>query len=227
MEEGELKLIFLESSLERVPEEISRHPSVVRLGQRTSTPPRKMLLDKAYHYPAMAKLPEKWKRGRPDILHLSLLVSADTDLYERGVLKIYFQAYSGEVYFVRPGVRIPVHLDRFKGLMGQLLENGMVPPGSSDPLIYRVSGGLRELLGDSKLILLSEEGEYKRPLEVVREAVSEGAYIGIGAFPQGAFREETSGLAWRTYSIARGRTMKAWGVAARIVCACEAYFHGG
>lgn len=143
---GPVKIVFLESSVELVPRSLWSHPQVLRSARRYGIEPEDLLLDKSLHYNAMAGLPAKWKRGRPDILHVALLTSTETPLYQEGLLRIYFQVYDGRVFEVRSGVRIPKNYERFKGLIAQLLKTERVPPKGGEPLIRLYSTSLREFV---------------------------------------------------------------------------------
>ncbi|MCE4604356.1 MAG: 16S rRNA methyltransferase [Aeropyrum sp.] len=216
-----LSIVFLESSLELVPRDLWRHPQVVRSSERYGIEPWEMVLDKSLHYNAMSGLSQKWKRGRPDILHTSLLVVSDTPLYNEGLLRVYFQSYDGRIFSVRPGVRVPKHYERFKGLMAQLLRVGRVPPSGS-PLIEVCAQSLQEFVGRyGRLLLLDEGGEPSTPIEIAAKAISSGGIVGIGAFPRGPFKRSTLRKAASRHSILGGRPLKTWGVAGRIVWALE------
>lgn len=219
---GRITIVFLESSIELVPRNLWSHPQIVRTSRRYGVKPGSLILDKSLHYDAMATLPEKWKRGRPDILHVSLLVLDDSPLYASGTVEVFFQAYDGRVFKVKPGVRIPRHYDRFKGLMAQLLAEEKVPP-DGEALIYKFSDSLESFLQSTgaRLVLLSEDGVRTSIPRVVGEALATRAAIGIGAFPHGGFRSQTVSLASSKYSIMGGKPLKAWGVAGRLVWSLE------
>ena len=216
-----LRLLFLESSLELVPESIRGHPQVVESARRYGVKPEEMILDKSLHYNAMSRIPAKWKRGRPDILHVSLLTLQDSPLLEAGLLEVYFQAYDGRIFKVEPETRITKHYERWKGLMAQLLRTGRVPPDGR-PLIYIVSHGLGEFLesGGHRLVLMWEQGERMTPASIAALGMTTSAVIGIGAFPRGDFKRSTLRKAWKRVSLGN-RGYKAWGVAYRILYEAE------
>jgi len=217
-----LAFILLESPLELVPDEIRGHPQVRRSARRYGVDVGDLLLDKSLHYNAMAALPRKWKRGRPDIVHITLLNILDSPLAEEGKLEVYIHTVSNRVYRVESRTRIPKHLERFKGLMAQLLKLGRVPP-EGEPLIYRVADSLGEFLSSRRegLALLWERGERASPRRVASEALEEGLLLGIGMFPRGDFQRSVLRKASRAYRLYGGRPLKAWTVAARILCAAE------
>ena len=222
MARGRLRIVLLESPLELVPEEIRDHPQIVRYAKRFEIKPSETLLDKTYHYHAMASLPRKWKRGRPDIVHFTLLLLQDSLLNQQGLLEVYIHVIDGRVFHVKPETILPKHYDRFKGLMAQLLIHNRVPP-RGNALIYKVADSLSEFIEDlGGLILLWERGENTTIGHVVSEALETATPIGIGMFPRGDFEKTTLRLAKRKYSLYRGVSLKAWTIAYRLLCAAEA-----
>ncbi len=213
-----LRILLAEASLELVPRELWGHPEIRRTAERYGINPGEVVLDKSLHYNAMSRLPYKWKRGRPDILHVTLLNVLDSPIAEDGRLELLVHTIDGFVYAVDPRTRIPKHYDRFKGLMAQLLRTGRVPP-SGRPLIWRINRPLGSLVGDA--VLLDEAGRRCTPRTLVEEAISGRRWIIIGVFPRGGFSQEIRRLASYRAAFFHGRTVKAWTVAARVLCAAE------
>ncbi|MEB3765627.1 MAG: 16S rRNA methyltransferase [Desulfurococcales archaeon] len=221
---GKVKIVFLESSIELVPEDILGEPDVVRSAQRYGVDPREMLLDKSLHYRAMSRLPFKWKRGRPDILHVALLTVLDSPLVEEGALDVYFHTVEDRIFRVIPETRIPKSYERFRGLMAQLLRIGHVPPGSNNPLIYELGIKIEDLLSDgSERILLWEDGKLVSVHALASLIATRPVWVGIGAFPKGDFSKRILSLFPKEnrYSIGRGRQFTAWGTVSRVLCGVE------
>ncbi len=218
-----LTIVFIESSLELVPKELWSHHQVKRSAERYNLEPGDLILDKSLHYNAMEVLPQKWKRGRPDILHTSLLIVTDTPLYDKGLVQVYFQAFDGRIFYVKPGVRVPKHFERFKGLMAQLLKLERVPP-RGEPLIWKTHDSLREFVKEmGGLILLWEKGVKIKLSFLVSRALNMRAPLGIGAFPKGDFKKSTLRKASEKYAILEGAQLKTWGVAGRIIYEYERF----
>jgi len=216
-----LRIVLLESPLELVPPEIRGHPQVRRSAERYGIGVDEVLLDKSLHYNAMAVLPQKWKRGRPDIVHVTLLNILDSPLASEGVLEVYVHVYDGRVFRVEPHTRIPKNYERFRGLMAQLLREERVPP-EGDPLIHLAYRSLSDFARrHGGLILLWERGFPAGPRHVAVRGLVTGRPLGIGAFPRGDFRRSTLRKARESYSIYRGVPLKAWTVASRILAAAE------
>lgn len=216
-----LRVILLESGIERVPRQLWGHPQVRRAARRYSIEPSMMLLDKSLHYHAMAALTRKWKRGRPDIVHTSLLVLLESRSGRRGLVEVFMHTISGEVYAFDAAVRIPKNFERFRGLMAHLLRDGRVPP-QGKPLIWRSHGSLSEFVRENgPLILLWEQGKPASEEAIVARALASRGVLGIGAFPRGDFEKSTLRKAEEKYSIAGGEPLPAWGVACRLLRAYE------
>ncbi|MEM4717183.1 MAG: 16S rRNA methyltransferase [Desulfurococcaceae archaeon] len=201
---NKLSLLLLEASLETVPLSISHHPAIVKTAARRGKKPTSIILDISLHYHAMRKLDKVEKRGRPDIVHVSLLEALESPISKRGLLRVYVHTIEGHVLFIEPATRIPRNYNRFVGLMEQLFETGSVPPGGDKPLIYIKTMKLSNLLEQIEvngLILLNEKCSYLPLYKVTEQALAENMAIGVGAFPHGDFEKETLDQTTHCYSI--------------------------
>lgn len=208
-----MRLLLADAALELVPQEISRHPSVVNSAKKRKKKPTEILLDSALHKPAMSTISDGGKRGRPDIVHFSLL----TALAEECVDEVYVHTYNGTIIRVKKGVRIPKNYNRFVSLAEQLLTLGRVPL-QGVPLLEVLRVNLRELVGDSGVVLLDEEGE-DCALQEVCAASRRGAFVAVGAYPRGGFSREVLDLATEKLSLGKVR-LETVQVLMRIICAC-------
>ena len=59
--------------LELVPKELQKHNSVISSARRFNKKPAEILLDISWHFAAMKGIKNEIKRGRPDLVHFSLL----------------------------------------------------------------------------------------------------------------------------------------------------------
>ncbi len=215
-------LVLAESSIEIVPKTLWKHPSVIKTAKRRGKKPSEIILDVSLHYHAMKGLPMRKKRGRPDIVHLSLLLALNSPLNKAGLLETYVHTLNDYVIFVRKDVRIPKNYNRFIGLMEQLFSFGKVPPESETPLLYVKNmslSGLLESIEPRKAILLSEKGD-KISLSRLANVVKKGDAIIIGGFAHGDFLKETYELADEVYSI-YGEALETWTVLSRMLCVLE------
>ena len=87
-----LILILAESALERIPKKLWTHPAVKSYAQERKKPAKLLLLDRSYHHFAMRELKENQKRGRPDIIHFSLLEALSSALNKEGFLQVFVHA---------------------------------------------------------------------------------------------------------------------------------------
>jgi len=225
--DNSLKIILLESSLELVPREIANHPSVVNNARKRGKKPFETLLDVSLHYHAMLKLREREKRGRPDIVHVSLLFALESPLNKKKKLELYIHTYPGDIIFINPETRIPRNYNRFVGLIEQLLINGKIPPNSDNPLMFVKTMDIDYLFKEidiNGLILLSEKGVYKKPFDIVKESIENNYLIGIGGFPHSDFSKYIVDKSIAQYSI-YSEPLMTWIVLSRILIEAERYFN--
>jgi rRNA small subunit pseudouridine methyltransferase Nep1 len=219
----EIVLILAESSLETVPKEIALHPSVRRWAARRGKSPLETLLDISIHYHAMRSLPNREKRGRPDIVHVSLLEALSSPLNLEGRLRVVVHTIGDYVLFVDSKTRIPRNYMRFVGLIEQAFKYGRVPPDSEKPLIEVVALSFPKLLqelGVDGIVLLDERGVREKPETVCSKALEEGLPIVIGGFQRGDFSPVVKSYAKYTYSIYR-KPLDTWVVVSRVLSGCE------
>jgi len=216
-----LPLIFVlaESALERVPKELWRHPAVVKTARARRKRPGAMLLDRSLHHPAMKNLPDAGKRGRPDIVHTTLLAVMGSPLNKEGLLRAYVHTIDDHVIEVDPATRLPKNYNRFVGLIEQLYEEGQVPPGGPPLLTIRREGlaELVERLEPDRVVAFTREGEPRTIEEVMKGLAGiEKPMILIGGFAHGHFSDETLSLADETACI-DPEGLEAWVVASRAI----------
>jgi rRNA small subunit pseudouridine methyltransferase Nep1 len=183
-------LIFLESSLERVPHSIAKHPAVVRDARRRRKKPEKIILDDSKHHAAMGKLERKQKRGRPDILHSCLLSALDSRASND--MEIYVHTINNEIIWISAQTRIPRNYNRFIGLMEDLFEKKVISHADINLLKF-LDLSLKELIDSlhpSEIVVMSEDGKIMEGY--LRDIFkNEDVVICIGAFPHGSFEDET------------------------------------
>lgn len=204
-----------------------RHKSVLNYAARRRKPPGKLLLDVSYHYSAMVRLPEKEKRGRPDIAHFCLLEALGSPLARQGFLDVFAYTREGVSMHFAKGTRLPRNYDRFLGLMEQALDEGS---GSRDgaQLLTTRKENLSELLRriNSRHRFLLRESAPRISLARLGENIHScpDAVVMIGGFAHGDFDEETLRLADSQYSI-YPESLEAWTVVSRLLGVLEE-FHG-
>lgn len=219
-----LALVLAEAGLELVPKAIQGHPAVVKNARRRNKSPSEVLLDISLHYRAMKGLDRWYKRGRPDIVHISLLNALSSPLNVAGLLRVYVHTINNVIIYVDPGTRIPRNYNRFVGLMEQLLALGRVPPNAEKPLMWVEAKSLREFvlgMGFEVVIVMHERGVLRSPRslgEDIAKLMGEdrGVCIVVGAFQEGDFESEVFEMATQLVSI-YPRPLDAWIVVSRVL----------
>ena len=190
-----LSLVIAESALELIPDEIRRAPAVVndakRRGERD---PSRILLDRSIHHAAMLRLKEDYKRGRPDIVYLTLLNITETPLYEEGLLDVYVHTRNDEVLEIAERTRLPKSYFRFRNLM----EKHLSEKSSTELILMHEGMSIRELVRRivkaDAVIGLSVQGESRELGGLAQELVGKRSpCVLIGGFPHGHYSEATLG----------------------------------
>jgi len=218
-----LFLVLAESALETMPADLQSEPAVRSLSRRKKKDPSKLILDSSFFPHLVRRLPMGEKRGRPDIIHISLLCALRTPLNMEGQLKIYVHTLEDKVIDVNPNVRLPRNYNRFLGLMEQLYEHGQVPPGSTPLLTLRGMSlpALLEKINPERTILFCEEGVRVKLEDYMRNLSSLSRVVTIiGGFPHGSFSSETESLADDKISL-YNKPLEAWTVVSRVIYCYE------
>ena len=216
-------IIIADSELELVPERIVMERCVLNSARARSKDPKKMLLDASHHHPAFGKLPEGERRGRPDIVHLSLLLCLDSDVNAAGKLKTFVHTRNDDVIAVNAETRLPPNYIRFVGLIEQLFEQHVVPSRENALLELRQNVPLEMLVNALKadeVIVLDPEGDDTELEALVSSSKGDRTVLIIGGFSKGTFRSDMSKLKPKRVSYGR-RMMKAWTVASKTLRALE------
>ena len=171
-----LTLVIAESELELVPSSIREHPVITKSAQKRGKSPQTILLDSNFHHSALRDLEEGTRRGRPDIIHTTLLCALESILNKKGLLTLYIHTRNDEIIHINPQTRIPRSYNRFCGLMEQLLCEGSIKNLFHLEKLPLLSF-LETLPG--KKVLMHQEGKE-------REVFPHMVCI-IGGFPHGDF----------------------------------------
>ena len=185
-----LNFVLAESALELVPKEIQNSPAVTSDSRRRGVDASEILLDRSFHHSAMERLKDSEKRGRPDLVHGTLLSVTGTPLFLEGKVRTFVHTHSNLVLEIAPKTRIPKSYIRFRGLMEKALSGGDID-------LVRVRGSdLRELMrrtiSPDIVFGLSVQGK-KMELEELAEKLmaADNPCVLIGGFPHGHFAPET------------------------------------
>lgn len=167
----------------------------------------------------MLRLENDERRGRPDILHVSLLEALGTPLNREACLKTYVHTRDNYLIHLNPEIRLPKNYDRFIGLMEKLYESGQIPQ-QGVPLLTLKRGLFRDLVADVKpsyVLAFSRIGR-PEPLHNVFDGLKaeEDLMVVVGAFPRGHFSKAIVDVADEVVSI-DFEPLEAWVVTSRII----------
>lgn len=216
-----LHVVLVGAEVELAPEAIAGHPAIRATAKELNRRPTEILLDQNVHSPAIRQLPEGERRGRPDILHYTLLVLLESPLNKEGKLKVLIHTRNRELINIRADTRLPRGEARFQGLISKVLRDGASQ--DKQPLLW--SDGVRspaQVLAECKgpIVRLDEGGSSTTPADLMQRAVDHDLTILLGAFPSGDFPAE-----WKNVAPAASifpQALNAWAVAGEIVAAARA-----
>jgi rRNA small subunit pseudouridine methyltransferase Nep1 len=213
-----LTLVLADAELETVPPAIQGHPAVRTSARKRGRSPGAILLDSSLHHPALKKFPEGERRGRPDIVHLFILLCLDSILNAQRQLQTIVHTRNDEVVRIAPETRIPKNYPRFVGLMEDLFAKGAVPEGT--PLLTLERGvSLEKLLAGlpRPRWAFSETGA-RIDLWMELAALEGDLTAVVGGFPHGDFRSPVRKLCERVVSL-QEEPLHAWTVTSEILVA--------
>jgi len=186
-----LSLILAESALELVPKELQHHNSVVSHSSKIEKYPSEILLDNSWHFAAMKGIENEIKRGRPDLVHISLLEACTIPLYFENKIKVYVHTIDDKVITIGKNVRLPKSYHRFARLIEQLYIEKSIQ--SADQMLLEISDmNFKELIDKikpKKTIGLSTQGN-PSSYDIVAEKLNEDTCLVIGAFQKGHFSDK-------------------------------------
>ncbi|MHA2347520.1 MAG: hypothetical protein ACXACP_12445 [Candidatus Hodarchaeales archaeon] len=184
-----LTIIIFESALELIPESLRSHSSIRKEWKmNTRKKKRGILLDKAIHNPLMESLIDHNKRGRPDIVHYSLLNLLYSPLVKNKTIQIIIHTYNDKCIHIPADWRIPVNYNRFTGLMAQLLYNNQIPV-EGEPILTVSKCSLNKLLQRFEyqyLFLLESIPGTSITVNNLGDTVTEDSIFLIGGFQSGS-----------------------------------------
>jgi len=218
-----LNFILAESALELIPKSLINHPAILNYAKKRGKKPEQMLLDRSIHHTAMRNLPNAFKRGRPDIVHFTLLNILGSPLNRKGMVKVYVHTIQDKVIDVNSKVRLPKNYNRFIGLIEQLYEFKKVPP-KGEPLLTLKDQNILELIKEikpSKVIAFTTLGKPIILQKVCESIVKEdNPIVLVGGFPHNHFSEKILKASDEKVKV-YNEALEAWIIAARVIYGCE------
>jgi len=197
-----ISLILAESSLELVPSELQHHPSVISHARKLGKNPSEILLDNSWHFAAMKGIENEIKRGRPDLVHFSILEATTIPLYLKNKMKLYVHTIDDKVIFFGENVHIPKSYHRFEGVIEKLYQEKSITT-NNDVLLEIKEKTFHELLDEinpSKVLGFSTKGT-KSTYEKIAKEITDNTCIVIGGFQKGHFSDSIKSKITDLYSI--------------------------
>ena len=197
-----ISLILSESSLELVPSELKHHPSVISHARKLGKYPSEILLDNSWHFAAMKGIENEMKRGRPDLVHFSILEATTIPLYLQNKMKLYVHTLDDKVISFGKNVHIPKSYHRFEGVIEKLYQEKEITT-KDDVLLEIKEKTFSELLDEinpSKVFGFSTKGT-KSTYEKIAKAIPDDACIVIGGFQKGHFSNTIENKITDLYSV--------------------------
>ena len=196
-----ISLILAESSLELVPEDLKSHPSVISHANKLNKRPTEILLDNSWHYAAMKGMNNEMKRGRPDLVHFSILEATTIPLYYENKIKIFIHTIDDKVISIGKNIHIPKSYHRFEGLLEKLFLEKTIK--TDRELLSIQNKSFSELINDlnpSQTIGLSTLGK-SSSFEKISSNLLKNSCIVIGGFQKGHFSESIKNTFTHMFSI--------------------------
>ncbi|MGI9568134.1 MAG: ribosome biogenesis protein [Nitrosopumilus sp.] len=185
-----ISLILAESSLELVPEELQLHPSVVSHAQKLGKESSEILLDNSWHYAAMKEIKNEIKRGRPDLVHLSILEATTIPLYFENKIQVFIHTINDKIIYFGKNIRIPKSYHRFAGLFEKLFLEKTIKIKNQELLSIK-DQSFSELINQinpSQIIGFSTMGN-KSSFEKIGANLKNDSCIVVGGFQKGHFSD--------------------------------------
>jgi rRNA small subunit pseudouridine methyltransferase Nep1 len=189
---SKLSLILAESSLELIPKEIQNHPSVLSHCKKLSKTASRILLDNSWHYAAMKGIENEMKRGRPDLVHFSMLEACGIPLYSKKKISVYVHTLNDKVIKVGEDIHLPKSYHRFVGLIEKLFYEKRIE-SEGNILLEMTDMSFPELIktiNPKNVVGLSSMGESSSCAQVSK-SLSDNSCIVIGGFQKGHFSDST------------------------------------
>ena len=216
-----ITLILSESSLELVPSELKDHPSVVSHARKLGKHSSEILLDNSWHFAAMKGIENEIKRGRPDLVHFSVLEATTIPLYLQNKMKLFVHTIDDQVISFGKHVHIPKSYHRFEGVIEKLYQEKKIIT-HNDVLLEIEEKTFAELFDEinpSKVIGFSTKG-VKSTYEKIAAEVSDNTCIVVGGFQKGHFSNSVEAKIDDLYSVGN-ESFEGHVVVSRILYECE------
>ncbi|HUU79702.1 MAG TPA: 16S rRNA methyltransferase [candidate division Zixibacteria bacterium] len=213
--------VIAETALELLPNELIHLDSIKKSARKKGKQPYRILLEDSYHHKEMLSLKDSKKRGRPDILHFSLLnlLGSPEILTNPSSYRILVHTYDDKIININPEIRLPRHYFRFVGLMEQLLEKGVIRSKEENLMEILHKSSLENELKNipkERRILFTSKGAKIDLFNLFKKNAKEDIALIVGGFPHGNFSKKIDNLSENKIAIAN-LSLDAWIVICRIM----------
>ena len=197
-----ISLIISESALELIPFELQDHPSVISHAQKLGKHSSEILLDNSWHFAAMKGIKNEIKRGRPDLVHFSILEATTIPLYLQNKLNLFVHTIDDKVIHFGKNVHLPKSYHRFEGVIEKLYQEKKITV-KNELLLEIKDQTFLELIDEInplKIIGFSTEGQLSS-YEKIAAQIPDNSCIVIGGFQKGHFSDSVQNKITDLFSI--------------------------
>ncbi len=202
-----LYVLIAEAALELIPADLTASPQVERDSKKRAKRAEMMLLDSSRHWEAMEKIPDKDKRGRPDIAHFCLLTAMESVANKTGNMNVLVHTQGNELLRIDSGTRLPRIYERFCGLVEDTYFKGKIIARDGKELMSitpqrTLERIMKELPEGTKKILLDPSGEKNTLAELSEKLSGNGDFcIAVGGFAHGKIADEKAFAGFEKISV--------------------------
>jgi len=213
-----LNIILAESSLELIPKQMHNHPAITSYSKKFKKIPSKTLLDNSWHFAAMKGLKNEIKRGRPDIVHLTLLSICTTPAFYEKKISVQVHTINNKVINISNNTRLPKSYHRFQGLMEQLFVEKIIRSSEDGQILMSIEDSdLSHLIdGYDQIAGLTTNASQKTTFEKFSKLITDNSCVIIGGFQKGHFSLDTTKILKQEFRIGTS-SLEAHLVASRLV----------
>lgn len=186
-----LTIIIADAELETIPTEMMDDYSIGKIAKERKKKVANILLDSNYmhssidrHFPG-----ESNRRGRPDIIHIFLLMALDSILNRTGGLRVRIHTRNNLVIDISPDTRLPRAYNRFIGLFEKLFqEKKIVAEGKTLLGISEASLGTIISEAEGRVVVMAPGSEVRQIESVIESPLP--ITVVIGGFSEGDYRSD-------------------------------------
>ena len=184
-----LTIIIADAELETIPAEMRDDYSIRKIAGERKKKVDGIILDSNYMHSAIDRYfpGQSNRRGRPDIIHIFLLVAMDSILNRMGNLRVRIHTRNDLVIDISPDTRLPRAYNRFIGLFEKLFAEGEIV-ADGKKLLQVQKGTLNAAINrPAERVLAMAPDTVIKPIDSVISGPEDMTVI-IGGFSEGNYR---------------------------------------